>query len=233
MFTPQVEIDGVWQRVRVHDMTAPGRGSNRVYIDGTYPLVENGAEVTAETPRVRLSGFFDAAEAPCGLGCRCDAKITPQPGSVAERVAEKDVWVVGQEVVIVGQGVRSPRPGVSATPGRVTRVSAASVWIEAPGQVGTIRFTWKTPKWGVPRWSAGKWGPFGFAHVLPATPEWRPAIEEFRAAQAEKLGRRALRRDLDAVSDLLPSLTPEEVAALRTALAPVVERLQSLDAEAR
>lgn len=224
MFTPQVQVEGAWRRVRLDFEVDPAEDA--VMIHGVYPLAEAGALVTAETPRVRLSGGFVIVPAACGQGCRCDATITPRMGAVVERVLLTPAeWHVGDDVVLVGQVAEPSMPGVQAVPGTVTRVSASSVWVTPAGGF-EARFTKRTSLSGEVRWKAhDKWGTWAFMQLRPATPEWRSAVEATRVAQATRVARRGLRQDLDLVAGKVSSLTPEEVEALRAALAPVVARL--------
>jgi hypothetical protein len=81
MFTPRVKVGGAWSRVRIVAMVAPDPGA-LVVLDGTFPLVDNGERITAATPLVTLRGAFRVNRAACGLGCRCDATLTPEPAIV-------------------------------------------------------------------------------------------------------------------------------------------------------
>lgn len=223
MFTPQVKVEGTWRRVRL-DFTVD-RSESVVMIHGVYPLVENGARVSALTPRVRLSGGFEVAAAACGLGCRCDATITPRTGAVVERVQLMPAeWHVGDDVVLVNRDAVPGQAGVQAVPGTVARVSATSVWVDVVG--AQVRFVKRTPLSGQVQWKAhDKWGTWAFKQLRPATPEWRAAVEAYRTAVEAATRRRGLRKDLDLVADKVSSLTPGEVDAIQQALAPVVARL--------
>lgn len=81
MFTPRVKVDGAWSRLRITEMVAPAPGVVLV-LDGLFPLVENGDPVTEATPTVTLRGAFRVDRAPCGLGCYCDATLTPVASTV-------------------------------------------------------------------------------------------------------------------------------------------------------
>jgi hypothetical protein len=81
VFTPRVEVDGAWSRVRIAGPVESTPGAV-IVLDGAYPLVENGDPVTAATPHVVLRGAFRVRRAACGLGCRCDATVTPEAAVV-------------------------------------------------------------------------------------------------------------------------------------------------------
>ena len=50
----------------------------RVWIpEGVYPVVTNGVEVTDETLRIPLGGWYSARPMACGLRCRCNTEIRP------------------------------------------------------------------------------------------------------------------------------------------------------------
>lgn len=73
MYTPRF----AGRRVRIPDHCVEMSGSRAVIVPGEYPQVENGQPVTATTPVVALGGAYRVRRASCGLGCRCDATITP------------------------------------------------------------------------------------------------------------------------------------------------------------
>ena len=93
--TPQVYTEGQWRRVRIPVEGVEQLDAERVFIaPGFYPLVENGHEVTADTHFLYLMGNYKWERSDCGLGCRCNARITSTSNS--------GLWC---------EGVMLPQPG--------------------------------------------------------------------------------------------------------------------------